>query len=292
MLEAQTQTVSIDRDYDAARLFLRFLYVGRFSANGFNTFQIFLDVAHLCDFYGVGEECASAFSQQEFADVWFDLWRSYVEQSSIDKAMAALKTLRPLSCCPEAMISKMFESFNVSLGSNLFTMLCHARALGVLDLISQGSQQLVWPSVPVSVWLAQEMNEPGLDSCMSSNPDLPDLLRLAFMDFIGLATAVGRVAVPPDVARQVGNVVEIFEGQQFTSGPIVQSVQGAFYFQVDGESSTRYCREHDCEHWSTRSVDAFCRRMPDMIKSVENAIAKAGKGELSTESIASSCLDC
>merc|ERR1740123_1852232 len=114
MLEARTQTVSMDRDCSAVRLFLRFLYVGGLSAKDFSTFQMIHDVAYLSDFYGVGEECASAFSHQEFFDVLMTLWESFVEENSIEAGMTALKTLGTLSSFPERMIPKMFKSFNMS----------------------------------------------------------------------------------------------------------------------------------------------------------------------------------
>merc|ERR1711972_1253177 len=98
-------------------------------------------------------------------------------------------------------------------------MLCRARALGMMILVSQHSEKFAWPSTPVSVWLAQEMNEPALDSFTSRYPDQPDLLRLALLDFISMATTVG-FAAPRDAKPREGNEVEILNNQQFTSGRI------------------------------------------------------------------------
>mmetsp|Transcript_85773 Transcript_85773/g.165127 ORF Transcript_85773/g.165127 Transcript_85773/m.165127 type:complete len:279 (+) Transcript_85773:2-838(+) len=277
MLEAQTQTVNIDRDCDATRLFLRFLYVGRFSANDFSTFQVFFDSAYLSDFYGVGEKFAAAFNHHESFHAWVTSWKSFVKNNSMDTAMATCKTCSRLSSCSEKVISTMFENLSITLGSNLFSTLCHARAHGIGDLARRLSGRFAWPSTPVSAWLEQEVNEPALKSFMERFPDQPDLLRLALLDFIGLATAVGRATAPQDAVIRRGNEIETFSGQQFVLRQISSVVLSDLSFSTTsvGGPCPSY-QAGDGKHWSKKSVEAFCRRTPDMIKSVENAMANVG----------------
>jgi len=174
----------------------------------------------------------------------------------------------------------MLENLSITLGSNLFSTLCHARALGMGDLVSRLSRRFAWPSTPVSAWLEQELNEPALKSFMRRYPDQPDLLRLALLDFIGMATAVGRDTAPQDALPRSGNEIETFSGRQFVPKQIGQ-VHSDLSFSatavaVGGGGYPSSYRAGDGKHWSKKSVEAFCRRTPDMIKSVENAMANVG----------------
>eukprot|EP00418_Pyrodinium_bahamense_P083401 CAMPEP_0179066130 /NCGR_PEP_ID=MMETSP0796-20121207/28820_1 /TAXON_ID=73915 /ORGANISM="Pyrodinium bahamense, Strain pbaha01" /LENGTH=394 /DNA_ID=CAMNT_0020763129 /DNA_START=85 /DNA_END=1267 /DNA_ORIENTATION=+ len=223
MQEAQTKCLTMDCDRCTAAAFLRFLYVGRLGKGMLSSLEVILGLVRLADYYGVIEQFATAFAQEEAQTLFASLLDSTMGPLQDPSAYGAeiLSQLRPLIAQRKSLANPVVERLKLRFGCNVFKCLCYARARDLPE-VQEACQRVCFPARETSE-LQLEVNEATVLVLLEMYPEMPAVVLHALLDFISLLS--GKLPGACRARPAVGHLIRMRAGSR-PDGPLASGAVG------------------------------------------------------------------
>jgi hypothetical protein len=274
MQEAKTSCVNMDCNEDAAQAFLKFLYTGRLHAVSLQSLDMITILVELADFYGVVNQFAAVFANEDVQKVFVSLLNSEMESADDPaKQMAALvASLRPVIEVNQRFATTVIEKMQLKFGVNILKSLCHFRAAGIADLVEACLPQSLGALLEATfvTLLEREINRESVEAILKEYPQEPSIVidsLLAFSIIVGQAKFYVKSLRP-----SVGSTVAVTSYSPVRMGTIIADDSSQQPFHVEYFDGGREWSRESTTYMMNQNV-IFCA-LSERIKLARDVVAK------------------